>query len=207
MSNANATEMTARHADALKVLAERALALACAVQERALVAETDSGMAELGLAFHRISRTVRQCLALEAKLTRDAEREAREARSDAARDRGVEAKRRKQFLRTVLTRNIFDADAVCEDDGDYDPCEAQLRIERLESLLDEDELSDELLALPVEDQIARLRDDLGLAEAALTADAETGAADGVPPVPRPEGDPGSGGAALPALAALAPNSS
>jgi hypothetical protein len=197
----DATEMQARHAEALKVLAERALALACAVQERALNAETDAGMAELGLAFHRISRTMRQCLALEAKLARDAEQAVREARTDAARERGAEVKRRKQFLRTVLTRNIWDADDLCEDS---DASEAAVRVERLESLLDEDEFGDDLLALPVGEQIARLRDDLGLAEADLGGDAAT-----------PEGapgrfaayEPGSGGGASPAFATLQPNSS
>jgi hypothetical protein len=196
------TEMRARHAEALKVLAERALALACAVQERALVAETDAGMAELGLAFHRIARSVRQCVALEAKLARDADQGAREARAEAARDQGAEVKRRKLVLRTVLTRDISDADAACEDDDDYDPAEACTRTERLESLLDEDELGDDFLALPVEDQIARLRDDLGLAEAAL--------ADGVSAVPHLEGYAGSrGGAAsdFPGVVASAPNSS
>ena len=198
----DATEMQARHAEALKVLAERALALACAVQERALNAETDAGMAELGLAFHRISRTMRQCLALEAKLARDAEQAVREARADAARERGAEVKRRKQFLRTVLTRNIWDADDLCEDS---DAGEAAVRMERLESLLDEDEFGDDLLALPVGEQIARLRDDLGLAETDLAGDADaTGAApraaNGVPPYP-------GGGGASPAFGTFQPNSS
>jgi len=192
--------MQARHAEALKVLAERALALACAVQDRALVAETDAGMAELGLAFHRISRTMRQCLALEAKFARDAEQAAREARTDAARERGGEVKRRKQFLRTVLTRNIWDADDQCDDS---DAGEAAVRMERLESLLDEDEFGDDLLALPVGEQIARLRDDLGLAEAGLAADAPAvGEAGGFA-----ARDPGSGGGASPAFARLQPNSS
>jgi hypothetical protein len=202
----DAAEMTARHAEALKVLAARALELACKVQERAIAAETDAGMAELGLAFHRVSRTLRQCLALEAKLTRDAEHAAREARAEAARDHGAEAKRRRQFLRTVLTRNIFDADDQCEDS---DAGEAAIRIERLESLLDEDEFSEELLSMPVDDLIVRLRDDLGLAEAALEAAPEGAPAAGQIAWPRPPdaAAPDWGRGAGLAPAAVEPNSS
>jgi hypothetical protein len=160
-----AAEMLDRHAAALKVLAERALALACAVQERALAAETGAEMAELSLAFHRISRTVRQCLALEAKLVRDAERAAREAASEAERDGLGRARRRKDQLRSILRREIFAAAEDTDDDDDGDT--AGTRLEHLESLLDEDELSDDFLALPVADQIARLRYDLGLIEAEL----------------------------------------
>ena len=200
----DAAEMTARHAEALKVLAERALALACAVQERALVAETDAGMAELGLAFHRIARSARQCLALEAKLTRDAEQAARAARAEAAHDHGAEVKRRRRHLRAVLTREIAEADAACDDEDDS---EADARTERLETLLDEDELSDDFLAMPLEEQIAGLRHDVGLAEAALAA--APGTPDGAALAPHPQGGAGSGGGAAvsPALAALAPNSS
>lgn len=215
----DATEMTARHCEALKVLAARALELACAVQERAIAAETDAGMAELGLTFHRVSRSFRQCVALEAKLVRDAAQAAREARAEAAEVRGVAVKARKQHLKTLLAREINDADAAREDDDDYDPVEALNRTERLDSLLGEDELSDDFLSLPVGDQIARLREDLGLAEAVLSGEAgaaEAGAGEAGPagPAPsRPPGGPdpgawwGGGGALLPAPATVEPNSS
>jgi hypothetical protein len=160
-----ASERLERHADALKTLAERALALACAVQERALTAETGAEMAELSMAFHRISRTLRQCLALEAKLVRDAERAAREALAEAEREGVGRARRRKDQLRTVLRREILAAVGEADEDDEDDI--AGTRLEHLESLLDEDELSDDFLALPVPDQIARLRYDLGLAEAAV----------------------------------------
>ena len=205
-----AAEMTARHREALTVLAARALELACEVQERAMAAETDSGMAELGLAFHRISRTVRQCLALEAKLARDAEQAVRAARADAARDRGEAVKERRRRLRAVLSREINEADVAAEDDDDWDPAGALTRTERLDALLDEDELNEDFLARPVGEQIARLREDLGLAEAALAAEPLASAAGqgapwpGMGPRPADAGPPAWGGEPW---AAGAPNSS
>jgi hypothetical protein len=56
------------------------LTLARSIHGRALAAEDDKAASDLGLAFHRISRSVRQTLALEAKLERDQRREAREDR-------------------------------------------------------------------------------------------------------------------------------
>src|SRR5258706_13733903 len=113
-----AAQRLERHAEALKTLSERALALACAVQERALAAGTGAEMAELSLAFHRISRTVRQCLALEAKLVRDAEQMARETRDAGAREAGGAGEQRRAYLRTVPCREIFAAPEGADETDD-----------------------------------------------------------------------------------------
>lgn len=77
-------EMTERHARMLGRLAELGMAVAEDMAARALAAETPEQAASLSAGFHRISRSVRQSLALEARLFRDARRQ-RDAAETAAR--------------------------------------------------------------------------------------------------------------------------
>jgi hypothetical protein len=74
--------MTDRHAAILARLAEVGERLAMKHAERALAADDPEVEARATIAFHRAARSVRQCLALEAKLFRDA---ARADRDDARR--------------------------------------------------------------------------------------------------------------------------
>jgi hypothetical protein len=71
------TEMAERHGRILAELSELSLALAHKLQGEAMAAETPQAAAELGRAFHSVARTVRQTLALEAKMARDRRAEAR----------------------------------------------------------------------------------------------------------------------------------
>lgn len=57
-----------RREEMLGLLAEKTLALACAVQQRALEAEGSDEMARLSVAFVKLGRCVRQSIALHAKL-------------------------------------------------------------------------------------------------------------------------------------------
>ena len=155
------TGMADRHSAMLAQLAERAMALACALQERALAAETPAEMRDLALAFHRISRTVRQSVALEAKLVRDQARAAREDRADAAQLAVARTERRVDQIRAAVRRDIrevhygFDADNL---EAEFD--------ERLEA----EALDDGFLDEPIEAQIARLCADLGLTPEDLEED-------------------------------------
>ena len=79
-------DMAERHGAVLARLAELGLALAERLHEQAMAAEDPKTTADLGLAFHRISRSVRQTLALEAKLERDRQRDAREAAARSSTD-------------------------------------------------------------------------------------------------------------------------
>ena len=63
--------MTERHRQALTELAELGLSLARKIHAQAETVEDVEQAAELSLAFHRVSRSVRQTVALEAKLERD----------------------------------------------------------------------------------------------------------------------------------------
>lgn len=76
------SEMSARHSAVLARLTELGLALAERVQAQAMAAEGPEDLDRMSQAFHRVSRSVRMSLALEAKLAR-AERDEQRAR-DAA---------------------------------------------------------------------------------------------------------------------------
>ena len=81
----DAMEMAQRHGRILARLSELGLAHAERLHEQAMAAEDPKAAAELGLTFHRVSRSIRQSIALEAKLVRDAqaaERHERAAQQD-----------------------------------------------------------------------------------------------------------------------------
>jgi hypothetical protein len=77
MFMSHGADIVDRDQQMLGELAELDLALARHVQARALATEDPAQVAELSRAYQRISRCVRQTLALKAKLKRDAEQHAR----------------------------------------------------------------------------------------------------------------------------------
>ena len=172
-------DMTDRHARHLAELTELGMALARKLQKAAMEAKDPDQAAGLAGAFHRISRSVRQSMALEAKLERDAARAGREDSDAAARDARARINERKDQLRARIGRLIWtEAD----------------RFEKLSSLgshlVDLEHVCD-ILDEPIEAQIARISRALKLKSAPPPAH------------PRESGDP-SGISAPPALA---PNSS
>ncbi|MDB5443035.1 MAG: hypothetical protein JWP73_1411, partial [Phenylobacterium sp.] len=144
-------EMMERHGRLLARFAEQAASLAEDLQACALSAETPEQKQALSLAFHRMGRALRQTLALEAKLRRDARREARleTDRADEITARRVAA--RKARVRGAVEALIWDE---VEDDEQLDVF--KLLDERLESedLADPDE--------PVEALIQRVAKEIGL---------------------------------------------
>src|SRR5690606_37670309 len=78
-----AEAMTERHARILGRLAEIGMALVEDLASAALAAEAPAEKATLASACHKLSRSVRQSLALEARFTRDAERARHEAQHRA----------------------------------------------------------------------------------------------------------------------------
>jgi lambda repressor-like predicted transcriptional regulator len=155
-SMTNAATTTGHHAPILAELAEMGLSLARAVHEKALAAETQADLAEMTLAFHRISRSLRQTLALEAKLERDRTRQAQAAEIGTIRTCPQRATERKAQLRTALEPIIWD-----EAEGE----EAEVLLDVLDELLAEESLSDDFLAGSIEAHVERIRQDLGLAAA------------------------------------------
>jgi hypothetical protein len=161
------TEMAERHGRVLAELAELGLGLARGLQAQVLEAPAGEDAPGLALAFHRVSRSVRLSVALEARLERERRQDWRDDRARITH----ETERRKTQLRAAVTRAV-----LSETDGR----EAEALLDELEDRLDEDGLHDDFIAGPVEAQVARIRAGLGLA---LTAPANDAARDPGPSAP------------------------
>ena len=150
----DAAEMTDRHGRILAELSERGLTLARALHERALAAETTAEACELGLAFHRISRSLRQTLALEARLERDRRRQDHEDRAEAERQDQARVQRRRTQVRLAVERAIWN-----EAEGE----EAERLVDELDDVLEGEVLADGFADAPLDAHIARLCAEFGLA--------------------------------------------
>ena len=153
-------EMMERHARGLAELTELGLSLARDLHACALAEPDPKTKAEAALAFHRVSRSVRQSMALEARLKRDLTRQDQEARAEAARSEDARVRSRKAQVRAAVERLIW---TEAENDE-----EAERLIDELGEHLDEAALYEGFADHPVEIHIARLRADLGLSNAAET---------------------------------------
>ena len=138
----------------LAELADLSLTLARDLHARALAASDEATACDLGLAFHRISRSLRQTLALEARLEREARAAEREDRHHQAQEtlKRVQAKRRE--VRNAVSCLIW---------TEHEPDEAEQLFETLEALISDDsEDQQAFLETPLETCIARIREALGL---------------------------------------------
>jgi hypothetical protein len=157
----DATEKAARQDRILAEFSELSLVVARELSAR-VVAVGDAGeAATLAKAFHSVGRSLRQTIALEMKVERDRKHLEREDAAEVARQGELRVRRRKARVRSAVQRLVW-----TEHEGD----EAEVLIDHLDDLLAEDALDD---AFPDEDfdaQVARLRDDLGLAAAAAGLD-------------------------------------
>jgi hypothetical protein len=162
--------MSERHAAILARLADLGEQLAAKHAQRALEADDPEIEARATIAYHRAARSVRQCLALEAKLVRDAARAEREATDDAQRKASSRRDRRRFHARTVVAHLI------------WTESESETEAERLESdlddLLDLDRFAEDLDEETAEALIARLCQELGLT---APPPAELSPADRTPP--------------------------
>jgi hypothetical protein len=151
---ATALEMKARQDRILTELSELGLALARDLQACALAADQASEKAELSLAFQRTARSVRQTLALEAKLQCDRRTSEREAQEIAERAETVRTARRRAQVKLAVERCVWS-----EAEGE----EAESLLADLDDRLERDALSDAFLGdEPVEVHIARLCKELGV---------------------------------------------
>ena len=131
----------------LRRLFDAGLELALRIQADAMEADSAEARARLASAFHRVSRGVRQTALLQAKLVRDGERAAREARAEAAADRNSRIERRKAAVSKVVERVIED---------ELDPDDQLDASEDLSVRLETEALADSFLDEAVEDQVARI---------------------------------------------------
>jgi hypothetical protein len=185
-----AAEKIERQDRILAELSELGLVLACDLQACALAADAASDKADLSLAFQRTSRSVRQTLALEAKLERDRQTAEREHREGARRAEAFRVARRKAQVKLAVERCVW-----AEADGD----EAETLLADLDDRLERDALADAFAGDdPVDDHIARLCAELGV-DTPETKAARTAEAENVAPAPaNPAADAPAGADPAPA---------
>lgn len=151
---ATAKQSRERQDRILAELSELGLALARDLQARALAADDAAEASELGLAFHRVARAVRQTLALEARLERDHQRAEREVSSDARRAETDRADRRRAQIKFAVERCVF---------SEADGPEAERLLDELDDQLEEGALSDAFADEdPIDAHIARICAELGV---------------------------------------------
>ncbi|MDB5452187.1 MAG: hypothetical protein JWO33_765 [Caulobacteraceae bacterium] len=163
-----------RHDRILAELAAINLAAARDLQGRMAQAD-DMTAAALSLALQRTSRSIRQTLALEAKLARDRTLALRDDEKFEARKTDERLTIRKARLQSAVERLIW-----TEADGD----EVHSLIFDLENHLDEAILDDAFEATPLETHIQRLCEALGL-NPPLSREGDREAVEGVTPPPWP----------------------
>ena len=109
--------------------------------------------AHLALGFHRSSRSVRQCIALKAKLLRDQVRHGREDQAHAARQDETGMLIRKAQVRLSVERAVWN-----EADGP----EAERLLGELDDILEAETFDDDFVQGPVQTHIARICEELGV---------------------------------------------
>ena len=148
-------EMMQRHAALLARFAGQAASLAEDLHACALSAETREEKQAYGLAFHRMGRALRQTLALEAKLRKDAAREARGAEEHQAARKAEAVSSRRNAVKAEVTRLIWteaERDTEARDHLELDLEERLFLEAAAETFLDQ----------PIETVIERLASELGL---------------------------------------------
>jgi len=146
-------DMAERHARMLAEFAEIALTAARELGASLSQAETPDEKALLMGALHRAGRALRQSVALEAKLVRDAARGVREAESEARDAADAQVQRRKDQLQATLKRLLW---------NEREAADAERLEPLLDELIEEDACFEAFLADPIETQIARLAEQLGV---------------------------------------------
>jgi hypothetical protein len=162
-----------RDEEMLARLAEFDLAAAERVHGRLMAAEESSEIAELGRTYQRVARSLRQTLALKAKLKRDREAAAKDAPRRPA--GGVAVARRLREVRQAVTRVIWNEIESPDEATDLE--------EALEDALTLDMLRDRFCDEQLDDHVARLCLDLDLSTEAAERWRD------LPDPPEEEGEP------------------
>ena len=158
----DAPDMTERHSAHLAELAEIAMVMARGLRDDLETAETPEAKARAVAAFPAVARTVRQCVALEAKLQRDQVRQHREEIQAYDRDLSVRLRKRKAQVRLHMERAICNAFPPGGDDEEELGDEVMMRLEDLRDRLADDVLEADFADMPFHAVIATLHEALGL---------------------------------------------
>ena len=136
----------------LAEIAERDFALACRTHDAAMACEPQQ-LPELSRAYQRATRSLRQTLALKARLAGDVAERRRKAAQRAQAEHAARIRHRQDQVAAPLERAIWDEHE--------DPDCAERELDRLDQLLDELALADDFLDAPLETLIQRLAARLG----------------------------------------------
>jgi hypothetical protein len=161
-----AAALAERREDIAGLVAEKALALMCAVQQRALEAEAAADVVQLTGAFTKLARAVRQSVALQAKLEADRRRARQTELREAADGKMGAVIARRTRVRAAVERACWDEYEPEEEIEDYD---VEMLRGELELLLDDAAAAPDFLETPVETLVARLCTKLGVTPPDLDA--------------------------------------
>ena len=141
--------MTEAQTQALGIFADAVLKLALDVQQQALATEDVDQKVKLAGAVHQLGRSLRQTIALQAKLAREARRDADHAatQDDVRRARAIPQKQ--QAVRRAVERLVW---TEYERDDD----EAEQMLADLDEFLDDEAFEPGFLETPVEVLVARI---------------------------------------------------
>jgi hypothetical protein len=168
------THQTLERSDVmLDELARMGLTLARELHQRATQTEDNEAAVRLALAFHHVSRSVRQSVALSARLQRERRRDA-ELRLDTAERRATaQLQDRTGRVRAAIEQLSWTETADWR---------TLTRREKLELLLNAEAASDDFLDGPVEAPVARIARAMGLTLRAVPSATDA---------PAPEAPPGA----------------
>jgi hypothetical protein len=152
------------YAPYLREIAGLSVTLARELHNRAIESEDNDQCARLASAFHKVTRGLRQTLALAAKLEQDYVRAEREAQPERDRRHKAKVAERHTKLHRVMQKTIWDEAES--------PDHAEDLIEFLFDVLKEEAESESFLDEPIETQIDRIRLTLDLPVATEEAVAE-----------------------------------
>lgn len=148
-------EMIERHAAILAELSELGMAFARDARRDAEAAETPEERARQALVFQRVSRSIRQSLALEARLVRELKRDAREEA-----DRAARLDRERVNARRNRIRNGVDA-LIWRETEDMDEHDEEAFDERIEDAVHVEVMSEGFFSDDLADQVGRVLERLG----------------------------------------------
>lgn len=150
------TEIDDRQLRLLGRLAEAGLEAALAIEARAKAAVQDHtiDLNGLSLAYDRVARAVRMTIALQARLIEDAR--TREDEAEAAAQDDLAERQEIHKIRAVgVVERVIEAERQ-----DFD--EVSRLVLKAETLLDDEDLYDDVLSRPIGELVARICRDLGL---------------------------------------------
>lgn len=166
-------DMRERHGRVLAELAEAGMAMVRRLSETMARTDDVQTQAQLGLAFHRVSRAVRQTMALEFRLAQDARREDSGAVAPAPTKPPP-----KPELAAAATPEPASPRAPAERTGwsEYESDDADEALDALDALLEAEDFDLDAAHEAVEVCIARIRQDIAAGPALAKADVPESAA-------------------------------